>query len=66
MVLIYIQGLISLGFNDKSSAKGLAKHGRFIDIVRYFDSDGKLLNVTNLCTGKLFFLIMDTCKILPS
>ena len=54
MVLIYIQGLILLGFNNKSSAKGLAKHGRFIDVVRYFDSDGKLLNVTNLCTGKLF------------
>ena len=44
-------GHISLTFKDKTSAHGFAQNRKMIDIIRYFDSEGRPLNITDLYTG---------------
>ena len=38
-------------FNDGTSAQGFLQHGKLVDYVRHFDSNKKLLNMTDLHTG---------------
>ena len=41
-------------FNDGTSAQGFLQHGKLVDYVRHFDSNRKLLNMTDMQTGILF------------
>ena len=45
-------------FNDGTSAQGFLQNRKLIDYVRHFDSNRKLLNMTDLHTG-ILFLIYD-------
>ena len=40
-----------MSFNDRTSAQGFSQYGKLIDYVRHFDSNRKLLNMTDLHTG---------------
>ena len=46
------KGPISLTFNDGTFCQGFAQNGKFITYIRHYDSSGKLLNMTDMHSGK--------------
>ena len=51
-----MQGDVSMKFHDETFAKGFIHNGILVGLVRYFTTEGHLINITDISmtTSKIF------------
>ena len=45
-----MQGDVSMKFHDETFAKGFIHNGKLVGLVRYFTTEGHLINITDIST----------------